>query len=61
MKYKEIPQKCRDCINMKVLNLHMGGDHDYICSKKPASKVGEENCDKYKPIELWIEVEDIDE
>lgn len=47
MKLKDIPHPCDSCFNMKPWNLHMNGDHDYTCSKKPPSKYGDPECDKY--------------
>ena len=48
MKVKEIPRPCDTCINMRAWNLHMNGDHDFTCIKKPPSKYGDPECDKYE-------------
>ena len=29
-----------------IYNLHMNGDHDYACIKKPPSQIGRPDCDK---------------
>lgn len=47
MKAKEIPYPCVCCLHMKAWNLHMNGDHDYACCKKPRPKWGEPECDKF--------------
>ena len=47
MKANEIPYPCVYCLYMKPWNLHMNGDHDYACGKKPRSKWGEPECDKF--------------
>ena len=52
MKAKEIPRPCNTCMHMKAWNMNMSGDHDFSCSKKPSSKYGCLECDKYveKPV-----------
>lgn len=47
MKAKEIPYPCVYCLHMKPWNLHMNGDHDYACGKKPRPKWGDPECDKF--------------
>ena len=50
MKQEEIPTKCRDCIYMRAWSLHMDGNHEYDCRKKPSSMVGSPDCDCYESV-----------
>lgn len=52
MKAKDVPYPCNNCFNMKTCCLHMNGDHDYACIKKPPSKYGDPECDKLETIEV---------
>lgn len=57
MKRDAIPYPCNICGNMKPHYLHMNGNHDYVCLKKPSSKWGDPNCDRL----YVIRVKDEDE
>ena len=50
MKRNDIPYPCYNCFNMRVCNLHMNGNHDYACRKKPPSEYGNPECNKFETI-----------
>lgn len=51
MKRNEIPYPCNRCYNMRAWDLQMNGDHDYTCTRKPPSKYGDPECDRFEEIE----------
>ena len=52
MKRNEIPYPCNRCYNMRAWDLQMNGDHDYTCTRKPPSKYGDPECDRFEEIEM---------
>lgn len=52
MKAKDIPYPCRNCNNMRARYLHMNGEHDFACIKKPQSEYGNPECDKLEVREV---------
>lgn len=48
MKWFDLPEKCKRCKWLKVLNLDMGGNSDMMC-RKPHDE--EAPCSKFKELE----------
>lgn len=55
MKLKDIHSECQICANLKSWNIHMNGEHDYMCRKRPSGFVSkdlhQEPCERFSPLE----------
>ena len=45
MRFNDLPERCKDCQNLKVWALDMGGNHAVTC-KKGAWNIKNNKCDK---------------
>lgn len=33
--YDELPEQCKECINLKIYSAYMNGNHSYCCTQYP--------------------------
>lgn len=48
MRFNDLPERCKDCQNLKVWALDMGGNHAVTC-KKGIWNIKNDKCDKREP------------
>lgn len=49
MRFNDLPERCKDCQNLKVWALDMGGNHAVTC-KKGIWNIKNDKCDKRREL-----------